>query len=144
MENKSKYKYNGPVDHTIPADKDKLRNKSVIITGGANGMGEEFVRQFAAAGAYVTFGDTNEERGKQIENEIVKAGGRAQFIPCDITNWDDQVRMFDASVANSPELSCDVVIANAGISRSSGDSLWKLDGTVSRDDSVQRRAVADR
>ena len=144
MESTSRYKYTGPVDHTTPADANKLRNKSVIITGGANGMGEECVRQFAAAGSFVTFGDTKEERGKQIENEILKAGGRAQFIRCDITNWDDQIRMFDASIASSPESSCDIVIANAGISRSSGDSLWKLDGIVQRHCSVYHQAVADR
>ncbi len=93
-------------------------------------MGEEFVRQFAAAGSYVTFGDTNKERGKQVEDEVLKAGGKARFVPCDITLWEDQVRMFDTAITNSPSKSCDVVIANAGISRSSGDSLWKLDGVV--------------
>jgi NAD(P)-dependent dehydrogenase (short-subunit alcohol dehydrogenase family) len=101
-------------------------------------MGEEFVKQFAAAGSYVTFGDTNEERGKQVEDEVLKAGGKAKFMPCDITSWDDQVRMFEAAIANSPKTSCDVVIANAGISRSSGDSLWKLDGMVPNDISCCR------
>ena len=94
-------------------------------------MGEEFVKQFAAAGSYVTFGDTNEERGKQVEAEVLKTGGKARFVPCDITSRKDQIRMFDAAIAYSPNKSCDVVIANAGISRSSGDSLWKLDGSIS-------------
>ena len=93
-------------------------------------MGEEFVRQFAAAGSYVTFGDTNQERGKQVEDDVLEAGGKAKFIPCDITSWEDQVRLFHAAIADSPHTSCDVVIANAGISRSSGDSLWKLDGLL--------------
>jgi NAD(P)-dependent dehydrogenase (short-subunit alcohol dehydrogenase family) len=120
------------VDHTIPPNKSLLRNKSVVVTGGANGMGEELVRQFAACGSYVTYGDINEARGKQVENEILQGGGKAKFILCNTTSWDDQVRMFDAAIANSPNQSCDVVIANAGISRSSGDSLWKLDGKIRR------------
>ncbi len=36
--------------------------------------------------------------------------------------------MFEAAVANSPHRSCDIVIANAGIGRGTGDSLFKLDG----------------
>ena len=128
MSESSRYSYTGPVDHTIPPNKSLLRNKSVIVTGGANGMGEELVRQFAASGSHVTFGDINEARGKEVENEISQRGGKAMFILCDTTSWEDQVRMFDAAIANSPHKSCDVVIANAGISRSSGDSLWKLDG----------------
>lgn len=36
--------------------------------------------------------------------------------------------MFEAAITNSPHKSCDIVIANAGISRASGDDLWPLDG----------------
>lgn len=39
--------------------------------------------------------------------------------------------MFEAAIANSPSKSCDIVIANAGISRASGDTLWPLDGEPS-------------
>lgn len=65
-----RYSYTGPIDHTIPPDATKLRNKSVIITGGANGMGEVMVRQFVAAGAFVTIADVNEARGRELENEL--------------------------------------------------------------------------
>lgn len=117
------YKYTGPVDCTIPIDKTKLKGKSVIITGGANGMGEQCVREFAAEGAFVTFGDVN-ERGLDLEKEI---GSNVKFVKCDIRSWTDQVAMFDTAVALSPHKSCDIVIANAGLSRSGGDSLWRLD-----------------
>lgn len=128
------YSYTGPVDHTIPADKSKLKGKSVIVTGGANGMGEECVRQFAAAGCFVTIGDLNEERGKQLEAELNKTHGVkvSASVRCDIRVWDDQVRMFESAIAESPSKSCDVVIANAGLGRSVGDSLWKLDGAHQR------------
>ena len=51
-------------------------------------MGEELVRQFAAAGSYVTFGDVNEDRGKQLEGELNSDGEKVQFIKCDIADWD--------------------------------------------------------
>ncbi|KAL2785991.1 hypothetical protein BJX66DRAFT_347061 [Aspergillus keveii] len=118
------YEYTGPVDCTIPPDPSKLKGKSVIVTGGANGMGETTVRQFAAAGAYVTIADVNVERGQQLAAELAP---NSQFVKCNIVSWDEQVSVFEAAIANSPSRSCDVVIANAGISRASGDSLWPLD-----------------
>ncbi|KAL4966597.1 putative short chain dehydrogenase/reductase [Aspergillus stella-maris] len=118
------YQYTGPVDCTIPPDPSKLKGKSVIITGGANGMGETTAREFAKAGAYVTIADTNVERGKEVTKELAP---NAQFIPCNITSWEDQVSTFEAAISNSPHNSCDIVIANAGISRASGDDLWPLD-----------------
>ena len=54
----------------------------------------------------------------------------AQLVKCDTTSWEDQVSMFEAAIAHSPHKSCDIVIANAGISRASGDDLWPLDGVI--------------
>ena len=91
-------------------------------------MGEVMVRQFVDAGAFVTFGDVN-ERGHDIEKELNGRGSkRCAFVKCDIREWEDQKRMFETAKSSSPANSVDIVIANAGISRSSGDSLWNLDG----------------
>lgn len=127
-----RYTYTGPVDHTIPVDKSQLVGKSVIITGGANGMGEVAARRFVADGAFVTIGDLDIARGKAIEDEFNLKGSPAKvrFVECNIKVWDDQVRLFEAATADGRGL--DVVIANAGISRSSGDSLWQLDGEQPR------------
>lgn len=123
-----RYTYTGPIDHTVPPNLEKVRGKSVIITGGANGMGEVCVREFAAAGAFVTFADLNDARGKAIEAELNANGPRCVFVKCDIRDWDQQKVMFETAKTKSPCNSVDIVIANAGISRSSGDSLWNLDG----------------
>jgi NAD(P)-dependent dehydrogenase (short-subunit alcohol dehydrogenase family) len=124
-----KYAYNGPVDHAIPANLANIKGKSVIVTGGANGMGEAMVRQFVADGAFVTFGDLH-PRGTELEEELNANGAKTAFVKCDIRDWDDQVKLFETAKTNSPHNSVDVVIANAGISRSSGDSLWTLDGKL--------------
>lgn len=39
-----------------------------------------------------------------------------QFVKCDTRDWDEQVNMFKMAKVNSPAKSCDIVIANAGIS----------------------------
>lgn len=122
----SKYTYDGPIDHTVPIDHAKVKGKSVIITGGANGMGEICVRHFAEAGAYVTIADMN-PRGVELSFELNAKYGddRTIFVKVDIRDWDQQKNMFETSLKKFGAI--DIVIANAGISRSSGDSLWTLD-----------------
>lgn len=124
-----RYTYDGPVDHTIKPATENVAGKSVIVTGGANGIGESCVRLFVAAGAFVTFADFN-DRGAGIADELNANGDCCAFVQCDIRSWDQQKVMFETAKSRSPSNSVDIVIANAGISRSSGDSLWQLDGKL--------------
>jgi alpha-D-ribose 1-methylphosphonate 5-triphosphate synthase subunit PhnH len=57
---------------------------------------------------------------------VTDSGRNAQFVKCDTTFWTDQLYMFKQAVANSPDKSCDVVIANAGVS--GADELFALEG----------------
>lgn len=137
-----RYEYTGPIDHTQPVDTSKLKGKSVIITGGANGMGEACVRSFIAAGAYVTIGDFD-DRGTGLAKELNEASGKevCSFVQVDIRDWEQQKKMFETAKTRSPEKSVDIVIANAGISRSSGDSMWKLDGTLATSMQLQEDSL---
>lgn len=63
-----------------------MKNKNVLITGGANGIGLAMVRRFAESGANVFFIDTQEEAGKKLEKEFLEAGQKVVFLLCDITN----------------------------------------------------------
>jgi len=116
------YRFSGKIDCDIAPDLSVLKGKSVVITGGADGLGETYVRAFAAAGAHVTFGDINQERGKSIEAELAP---NVVYVKCDTRSWDDQLGMFKQAIAKSPAKSCDVVIANAGVS--GADPLYALD-----------------
>ncbi|GAB1737379.1 hypothetical protein NU219Hw_g1525t1 [Hortaea werneckii] len=121
-----RYEYKGPVDHTTKPDVRNAAGKSVIVTGGANGIGEACVRSFVAVGAFVTFADLA-DRGEAIQRELNTARNCCAFVRADIRSWDDQKKVFEIAQSRSPSRSVDIVIANAGISRSSGDSLWTLD-----------------
>jgi NAD(P)-dependent dehydrogenase (short-subunit alcohol dehydrogenase family) len=58
-----------------------LKNRSVVITGGASGIGEEMVKAFVAQGARVSFLDINRELG-----ETVATATGAAFHACDVTD----------------------------------------------------------
>jgi len=91
-----------------------LKGRSVLITGGASGIGEASVRAFVAAGAFVTFGDTAEDLAQALVQEL--GSDTAAFVKCDTRVWSDQVTLFKTAIARSPSRSVDIVLANAGIS----------------------------
>ena len=116
------YKAGQAVNPSSPTNTSVLKDKSVVVTGGASGLGLAYVRAFASHGAFVTFGDVNAKAGTQIASEL---GPSVQFVHCDVTSWSDQLAMFKAAVSNSPAKSCDIVIANAGIAKT--DDVFTVD-----------------
>ena len=64
-----------------------LRDRVVVVTGGASGIGEKLVEEFASQGAKVAFLDIQEEAGAKLAEKIaVERGGRSHFLPCDVTD----------------------------------------------------------
>lgn len=60
-----------------------LAGKTVLITGGASGIGEAIVRRFAAQGSCVGFLDINDAAGEALAAEL---GGDVRYIHADLTN----------------------------------------------------------
>jgi NAD(P)-dependent dehydrogenase (short-subunit alcohol dehydrogenase family) len=116
------YKAGQAVDPASLTDKSVLKGKSVVVTGGASGLGLAYVKVFASAGAFVTFGDLNVSASEKIASDL---GQNVQFVKCDVTSWPDQVSLFKAAVSESPARSCDIVVANAGIARN--DDVFAFD-----------------
>ncbi|MGR3661392.1 MAG: SDR family NAD(P)-dependent oxidoreductase [Paracoccaceae bacterium] len=58
-----------------------LKGKSVFVTGGASGIGEEIVKAFAAQGARVGFVDLNDAAGTLLADAL---GGDVTFAKCDL------------------------------------------------------------
>lgn len=63
-----------------------LQGRTVLVTGGASGIGEAIVRRFASQGARVGFLDIAAERGEALADELAAAGGEVRFVPCDLTD----------------------------------------------------------
>ncbi|KAE8155124.1 hypothetical protein BDV25DRAFT_135167 [Aspergillus avenaceus] len=107
------YKHTGPIDCTRPFDTESLRGKTAIITGGANGLGEAYVRALVKAGAYVCIGDPDVEKGRKLEADLPNT----KYTPCDVSKWTDQVHLFNEAISFSPTSTISYVVANAGIHR---------------------------
>lgn len=61
-----------------------VKGRVVIITGAAQGIGREFARQFAAAGAIPVVADLNLDKAGEVVKEIEASGGNALAIRIDL------------------------------------------------------------
>jgi NAD(P)-dependent dehydrogenase (short-subunit alcohol dehydrogenase family) len=61
----------------------RFRGKTVLVSGGAGGMGRAASLMFAAEGARVGILDILDKQGKEVEQEIIAAGGSALFVKTD-------------------------------------------------------------
>ena len=90
-----------------------LQGKSVLVTGGASGLGLHAARYFVEAGAIVTIADIQD--GTNIAADLNSKGCKMQYIHCDVTDWDSQVAAFQAALAFSPSRDLDAVVVYAGV-----------------------------
>ncbi|SNY75208.1 3alpha(or 20beta)-hydroxysteroid dehydrogenase [Nocardia amikacinitolerans] len=89
---------------------DRVSGKTVIVTGGARGMGAAFARKLADHGASVVITDVLAEEGKAVAAEI---GERALFLPHDVT--DESAWQSVISVAEQAFGPVAGLVNNAGI-----------------------------
>ncbi|KAF2490287.1 NAD(P)-binding protein [Lophium mytilinum] len=113
--------YLSPEEVAVPRSGDSLKGKSVLITGGASGLGAAIVLSYAEKGAYVTIADINEKLGNEYTKSLQDKGLNVQFVATDVTSWESQIAAFKATVKFSPNHDAiDIVVASAGVA---GD-LW--------------------
>jgi NAD(P)-dependent dehydrogenase (short-subunit alcohol dehydrogenase family) len=91
----------------------RLENKVVLISGAAQGLGAAMARLFAAEGALVCIGDLKAAEGNRTAAAIREAGGRALFVPLDVTSEQSWIGAFAAVVQEGCRL--DTLVNNAGI-----------------------------
>ncbi|KAI1131385.1 15-hydroxyprostaglandin dehydrogenase [Nemania abortiva] len=121
------------------------RSRSVIVTGGASGLGKIMSEYFARRGDTVTILDIDGVNGPAVAAELATfcqrhddsdsstddgsgmndtekwiEGGSVSFRRCDISSWAEQAAAFKAVYDDVGRV--DVVIANAGISE--GGRSW--------------------
>lgn len=88
-------------------------HRSVIVTGGASGIGKAAVQLLAQAGDAVTIADLDAAAGEQLAREVTSAGGRAQFVRTDVRDEDTVRAMVERAVSAYGKL--DAAINSAGV-----------------------------
>ena len=100
-----------------------MKQKTVLITGGASGIGLAMVKKFAAEGCIVYFIDTNHQEGTKIQLEEHEKGFSVKFLEANLTDFDSIHHQ-----VNSIPGKIDVLINNAGVSH-----IGKVENTSSED-----------
>src|SRR3989442_6325679 len=90
----------------------RFNNRTVIVTGGARGMGASHARGFIAEGANVVIADVLEQEGRTLADEL---GDQAIFSRLDVTSDADWAATVGAAEDTFGPVS--VLINNAGIVR---------------------------
>src|SRR5438132_7232815 len=90
----------------------RFEGRTVIVTGGARGMGASHARGFGAEGANVVIADILEQEGRKLADEL---GAQAIFSRLDVTSDEDSAATVAAAEDAFGPVS--VLINNAGIVR---------------------------
>ncbi len=91
----------------------RLFGKVALITGGSGGQGVADAKLFAQEGAAVVLADVVPEPGRSVAAELRKQGGRALYVPLDVTRasaWERAVERIRREFG-----ALHVLVNNAGV-----------------------------
>lgn len=91
---------------------DRFKGKTVIVTGGASGIGEATVVEFAKEGANVVISDMS-DKGQALSDQLNQDGYQTMFMKTNVTEEQEVQRLVEETVSKYGSL--DVLFANAGI-----------------------------
>lgn len=105
------------VDTTAPIPLESLKGRTVVITGGASGIGASIAIKVAENGGQAIIGDVNKNLAEEFVAYIRQSykSDDHHFIPLDVTSWDSQTAFFKQAASLSTHGGIDAVVANAGI-----------------------------
>jgi L-fucose dehydrogenase len=96
----------------------QLKEKVVLITGGAKGIGAAIARGCAREGAIPVLVDKDGEAGKQLQLELQKSGASCGSICTDLLSAANCASAVTQTLRDFDEL--DVLVNNAGINDNAG------------------------
>ena len=95
---------------------DSLKNKVALVTGAGRGIGKESAKTLASCGAFVIVNyNSSPDAAEQTVKEIIKQGGMAAPVQCDVSDFDACGKMMEMIINNYGHL--DILVNNAGVTR---------------------------
>ncbi|KAI0150163.1 putative 3-hydroxyacyl-CoA dehydrogenase [Xylariaceae sp. FL1272] len=105
-----------PAFYAMPSSFGALKDKVVVLTGGANGIGEQIVQTSYAAGAHVVFGDIDEAACRALVDRLQSqftSSSQISFRRIDVRRYDDNVALFQHALEQHGRV--DHALAVAGV-----------------------------
>lgn len=90
-----------------------VKDRSIIITGAGQGIGQSIAAGLARAGAHVIVADINADTATKTAEDISAAGGKAIGMTVDVTNRQSVAELIAKTVEKNGKL--DAMFNNAGI-----------------------------
>lgn len=91
-----------------------MKDKTVIVTGGAKGIGKAIALKFASEGANIVL-NYRSTSPEEVKNEIEAMGVKCLTVQADVSNTAEAQKLVDEAVAEFGGV--DVLVNNAGITR---------------------------
>lgn len=111
-----------------------VRDKTIVITGAARGLGQNMAETLAAQGARLALVDMKEDDLQETQKRCANAGGEARNYAANVANEEDVVGLFNRIASDFG--SVDGLISNAGTNR---DALL----VKSRDGEIRKMSLED-
>ena len=93
-----------------------LDGKIALVTGASRGIGRQIALTLAAQGAAVIVNyNGSAAKAEEVVEEIEKAGGKAEAIQCNVSDFESCKSMMEDIVSRYGRL--DILVNNAGITR---------------------------
>lgn len=96
---------------TSPAEAERFAGKTMLVTGGASGLGAALCHVLSSCGANIVIGDLNLDKAQTVA-ALLDAPGRTHAIALNVGDPDSAARAVDDTIERFGRL--DVLINNAG------------------------------
>ncbi len=93
-----------------------LTDKIAVVPGASRGIGREIAKTLASKGAVVIVNyNGSTAKAEEVVKEIEEAGGRAEAMQCNVSDFESAGEMLSAVVKKYGRV--DILVNNAGITR---------------------------
>lgn len=99
-----------------------LAGRTVLVTGGGQGVGQGVAALCAQRGARVVVNDYHLDRAAAVSEQIAAAGGEAIALRCDVSDYDGVTEMVEQAASRFGRV--DVLVNNAGNAGSAAGGLF--------------------
>lgn len=91
----------------------KFKDKTVIVTGAASGIGRALAEELGSKGAILILADVQREGLRQVASKLTESGARAETAYLDVTRAEEVQALVDKVILDHGRL--DYIFNNAGI-----------------------------